>query len=539
MRLPRALCFAVVPAALASPAWAVLVPGGGNVRTDCYAEFEVRGVATATSARMAECTDGDPSCDRDGACNDTCRFDVALCANQTNLSPSCVPPFPPEGLRRIVPRGLAKRLAMPVPALADSACAAFVGVDVPVKVRRNGRVKRPGRRSLRALAVSPVRPRRDPDVLRLVCNPPAGGCGGAGAGLACPANGAADQPNEIRFTVAAAGTDLDNGRTGTSHNFPTPAATRFQMCLAGCDASTAAACTTSLPTGPGTFNGTTFGAPLPLFTAGIPVCVVNRYAATQEPGAANLQTGAIDAPIALESDVFLTDDTDVCPRCETGTCNSGPNRGRPCSVDGQVTVSAAATPNKDFKLSKDCPPPSDLRAGTLRIRLPLTTGTSTLAPQPGGSPQTPCVRQAGEPAGLTPQPDSCPAGGTCTAACSGDACASMGMDFVTGAPVCVDRKGGISQVCCSNSPTTPCFPTGSGGAGVVERVGRALVPTPPWPAPEYPKATACAPGSCTVLAGSFCEAATGTGSIDGLTGLPGPGAILLPVAAEWRTAETP
>jgi hypothetical protein len=515
---------------LAVPARAVLVPGGGPARTDCYVEFDVRGAAV-TPPRVAECTDGDPNCDADGTVNDSCTFQVALCANQTNLAPDCTPPFPPTPLAKIGARGLAKRLGLPTPPVGDSACGAFLNVDVPVKVRKNGQVKRPGVKKLAAFGVSPSKPKKDNDTVRLVCNPnqAAGGIGGL-----CPVSpSGSDAPNAIRLTVADAGSDLDNGRNGLSHNFPIPANTKFQLCLTNCNATDDPNCDTSLTSGEGTFNGTTFGAPLPLFSAGVPVCVVNRWAATQGAGTANLMTGAIDGTLRLESDVFLTDSTDVCPRCETGTCNGGPNRGRPCTVDGQVFVAEAATASKLFHLSKDCPPPSDVKAGTLIINLPLTTGTSTLAPLPGGSAATPCVRQPGEPAGLTPQPDVCPAGGTCTGTCGGLACATMGTDFVTGLPVCIDEKGGVSQLCCSNAPTIPCFPTGPGSAGVVSREGKALVPQPTWPDPTYPKTTSCTAANCTVEVGAFCEAATGSNTVDGITGLPGPGAIILPVSTEW------
>jgi hypothetical protein len=65
------LLFAVAPAlalwALISPARAVLIPGGGPPRCDCYLEFDVQ--ARALTAHTAECTDGDPTCDRDGACD--------------------------------------------------------------------------------------------------------------------------------------------------------------------------------------------------------------------------------------------------------------------------------------------------------------------------------------------------------------------------------------------------------------------------------------------------------------------------------------
>jgi hypothetical protein len=172
----------------------------------------------------------------------------------------------------------------------------------------------------------------------------------------------------------------------------------------------------------------------------------------------------------------------------------------------------------------DCPPPTDGFAGILTLNIPITTGTSTLQPQPGGSPETPCVKQPGEPPGFTPAPDACGAGGQCVSTCGGSACATMGTDPVTGLPVCIDAKGGISQYCCSNAPATPCQPTRAGNpVGVVTRTGKTAVASPPWPDPTYPKLTR---GAVTVA--TFCVPASGTNSVDGLSGLPGPGALVLP-----------
>src|SRR5262249_61957891 len=99
-------------------------------------------------------------------------------------------------------------------------------------------------------------------------------CSLARAVVRCPANSAGpDQPNEIILSVASAGTDLDSGRSGPSQNFPTQANSKVQLCLDGCNATDDPDCTSTLNVGPNTFNKGTFGPPLPLFTAGIPVCV--------------------------------------------------------------------------------------------------------------------------------------------------------------------------------------------------------------------------------------------------------------------------
>lgn len=158
----------VILVALASPAGAVLLPGGGSPRSDCYLELDVQ--ARALTSRSAECTDGDPSCDLDGACDGSCRIGVAACVNQHDPAlPNCTPPFPPSALLRVNERGR-DQVGLNIPSFASSACGAFVSVDTPVTRR-----KRPGRR-IRALALSPDRPPRDRDMLRLYCRSPAGGC---------------------------------------------------------------------------------------------------------------------------------------------------------------------------------------------------------------------------------------------------------------------------------------------------------------------------------------------------------------------------
>src|SRR5258706_14787850 len=94
----RALLLATVIslATLSAPARAALLPGGGSPRSDCYLEFQVNG--HELTARNVECTDGDPACDLDGACDGTCRFGVAVCLNQRDPTlPNCTPPFPPAG----------------------------------------------------------------------------------------------------------------------------------------------------------------------------------------------------------------------------------------------------------------------------------------------------------------------------------------------------------------------------------------------------------------------------------------------------------
>jgi hypothetical protein len=154
----------------AGSAGAVLIPGGGPPRSDCYLELDVKG-GSQLGIRGVECTDGDPTCDFDGACDNNCRFEVAVCLNQPDPDlPNCTAPFPPSALLRASERGLGQA-GLSFPSFASSACGAFVGVDTPVlKARR-----RPGRR-IKTLAVSPTRPRRDVDLVKLFCRPRVGTC---------------------------------------------------------------------------------------------------------------------------------------------------------------------------------------------------------------------------------------------------------------------------------------------------------------------------------------------------------------------------
>ena len=102
------------------------------------------------------------------------------------------------------------------------------------------------------------------------------------------------------------------------------------------------------------------------------------------------------------------------------------------------------------------------------------------------------------------QDDGC-AGGSCSEPCSGVACTSR----TNGQ--CVDAKGGLSQVCCSDDTQRACFPTASGGA--ILRRGSATAPAPSFGDPTYPKV-----GGVT-LVGAFCAAGSGSTLVDGLAGL--------------------
>jgi hypothetical protein len=309
----------------------------------------------------------------------------------------------------------------------------------------------------------------------------------------------------LTLTVPPTGSDLDNGWTGISHNFPIINGSSLHYVLSCPDGVN---CTGSGMTGPGTPNGMTFGAPLPLLAANTPVCVVNRFQDATLTGTFNLQTGdaGMSAPnlVRLFSDVYLrTTFPEVCPKCviaggggdlgSTGKCsNTSKTPGAACTVDGKVVVAGQGL----YLLSSACTPLGDSPPTSLDIELPLTTGQAPPLVGP-----LPC----GDSAGPQTSDDNC-GSGVCNAGCTGTACASH-----DAAGNCIDAKGGISQLCCSNNTSLPCFPTKGGGS--IVRTGKPVVP---------------GDAAGGVFAGTFCIAHTDSSLINSVTGLPGPGALLFP-----------
>jgi hypothetical protein len=374
------------------------------------------------------------------------------------------------------------------------------------------------------LVCKKIKKRKGCGLKTTTCPTPRGNCGclpeacsGALPDMACPKN-AAGGPNEVVFTLLDYATDLDLGWTGSAHNLPLPAKLQLKLCLSGCDAAGTTPCTANGPTGTGSLNGATFGPPLPVIAGDVAVCLVNVLTAPIS-GVANFATGAVSAEVDLRSQVFTTDAINVCPRCELGTCDGGANMGQPCHVDGIVPVINSLAPNKLFHLSKDCPP-NGAPITTLTIPLPLTTGTEHT---PGTGVSTPCPGQTAD--------DGCSSAGCGADNCTGDACVSMFEDTANPShSVCVDVKGGLSQGCCNNDASLPCFPTRPGEPGI-NRTGRPVPPvTVTGATGDFPKVA-----SEEVLVATFCAPATGSGGIDTATGA-GPGAVILNANACWLKA---
>lgn len=492
--LVGALAFAGVPAADA-----VIIPGGGKAKSDCYVGADI----TASSPILAQTSKSITA----GACNRTCTFTVS----------SCVGLSEPATCTATALSGITSNPAVPNPSTLGPENACGEPTTVTVTIPGTRKKKKAGKVRLVGTAAS-AKPRKDPDNIKLICQETGNqGCDGSqGCPTACsnPDGG----PNRLVLTIGTSGTDLDNGWSGNSHNFPLVPNGKLDMCLTGCNDADDTTCDTCGAIGAGTPTGEIFGAPLPLFASNVPVCVVSRWR-EEVTGTADVATGEMSLNVGLSSEVYLTDKNSVCPQCRNNQCNSGRRAGQPCTVQATLPVYVSSTQTDQYQLSNECLPAAP--TATLRIDFkPLTSGTSGALNGP-----TPCTAQQGEPRGVPPQADSC-AGSGCGSQCTGLACVTMAPDPTNpGSQVCIDSKGGLSQVCCNNNTQRPCFPRD--GSGNLTRTGQANVPQPPLPDTTYPKTN---PG---VLASTFCIPATGTTTIDSVTGLPGPGTILLNGTAEW------
>jgi hypothetical protein len=498
--------------ALLGVAFAIgLAHAAENPANDCLVGVQDADGTTITTEQI--CTDG-ADCDADGATNGTCVFRIRGAINIPNVA-GCEP-RPIKKVKFVTPASNDEIVITPVAGQPNSVIGAFLDFHVPLK--KNG--KKPGKRKIIASAKADVKPagkNKDKDKLKFTCNVcPTADCSDGGNGNVC--DNTAGGPDRLVLTIADNGTDLDNGWAGNSFNVPLVPGGKLDMCLTDCDSSTDTLCNARGEIGPGTGSGVQFGAPLPLFANNVPVCVVSRWREAIV-GTVDEATGATSIDVKLFSDVYLTDANSVCPQCKNGQCNSGARAGQSCTVEAaQFPVFVSASRTDRYDLSSQCVPNSP--TATLNIDfLPLTSGVADPLVGP-----TPCTRQPGTPIGVPVKPDDC-AGSGCGSVCQGPACVAQVPDPTNpGQMICKDSKGGLSQLCCNNNPNKPCHPLANGN---LERSGNITAPQPPLPDTTYPKT------NTGVLAATFCIPATGTNTIDSVTGLPGPGAILLNGSGVW------
>ncbi len=502
-RLSAATAFAL-GVGLLSQAYAAEVPGkNGN----CAATWDSFTAAVTLGAggkpATLTCQDGDPTCDTDRVPDGACNLALNACVGQ--ITASCTAPpvlagpltFKGKGSKQFIAAGFQ------VPGAAPS-CGTAGTLTVPLKrVPKN--VNKPFKKFNPSKPTTLIMKAKGGFVnkLKVQCVP------GTGVTTCAQRTDNAAYPTQLTLTVPATGSDLDNGWTGSSHNFPVTEGASLRYCLSNCDGSTDTVCDGNGATGGGSLNGTNFGAPLPLLAANVPVCVINRFRDNPITSSFDTSSGVGAGQVNLFSDVYLTNNpTEVCPRCnpastpatpsdaigKPGTCSgTAVASGQACNIEGQINVALGAG-QKQYFLSGACIPVRSQLTATLNIDLPLTTGA---APPLTGA--LPCPDSAG----AQTSSDSC-GSGTCTeGACTGTACISG-----SGA-TCVDAKGGLSQACCSNDTDTPCFL--SRVTGSITRSG-----------------TPATSGNAGVYAATFCIARTDSALINTVTGLPGPGALLLP-----------
>src|SRR5437773_1249029 len=248
----RLLCALGVALGFAAPA-SGLVAGGGRAASECNAEWQVTTAdVKATNGKIrVDCQDGDPACDVDGKRDGACTVGVSVCVFQQDV-PGCTP----RQATAVRLSKSAQKLGLQLPPL-QAAPACGVASLVQLSLRQTKRGAKPSKPlKLGMTAVASAKPRKDADRLVVRCVP------NAGAGE-CPANPNGG-PRELALTVAQLGTDLDNGWTGISHNFPVAFGAVLRICLTGCDTSSNPSCAGDESATNG-INGAAFGSPVPLF----------------------------------------------------------------------------------------------------------------------------------------------------------------------------------------------------------------------------------------------------------------------------------
>ncbi len=315
-----------------------------------------------------------------------------------------------------------------------------------------------------------------------------------------PIDGSCAPLNELTVTSSPGG-DLDSGWTGIAHDNETPSEVSVTVDLLCPDGENCTVDGTSLV-------DELFGAPLPLSSGGVPVCVLNIFREAVN-GTYTCSDGCGETDVLLESQVFLVQDiAKPCPTCvgddafndgaKNGVCDGGDN-------DGEACDSGASDPNFG-DTSLDCLP-SGSSVGELEINLsPATTGSISVdSDLDCASPLFPpgtcyCPNQI--------QPNACIDGictnGECLAndpdgLCSNARFRSCRLEF--GSEDCEDTFAGSGSCVAKNRP---CFGTN------VSAEGECAVP-----------------GEEGTLVSFFCVPATRAAAINTTAGLPGPGLVQL------------
>ncbi len=371
---------------------------------------------------------------------------------------------------------------------------------------------------------------------------------------ACDADCTCPKIGTLTFSTLP-GADLDTGWTGTSHNFSIQTCATIAGDLGGCDptlgdndctffanvgsfcsGNPAISCTDNTGcVGNGSCVISPYGAPLPLSSGGVPVCILNRFSG-DVTGSYNLQTGAAEITVPLNSIVTLATDPNVpCPTCncanppcqcgDTGTCSNNPLQN--CTVGGVGPFGPT---------SNDCQPTGpNVSGGGLDISFaPATTGTQTFPSN------TPCTgsgfTQYGCWVANQTQPSACLKG--CNGGSNADQDCSVDGDCPGGIgphpcqPLCRQEAGGetgdarcvlgpVDRTCAGASQITCTQDSDCLGQGPCVTVVRRCF--------LDPIVRSGVPGTSTLtLASTFPIAATSSPAVNNTAGLPGPGSIRYP-----------
>lgn len=227
---------------------------------------------------------------------------------------------------------------------------------------------------------------------------------GGGGPTTTPTPGGGSCPTSLTFEATGETADLDTGWTGQSHDSKVIGNGALTLTVSGCagaspscgqcnvngpiantggtasnnhrcSGNTSIQCTSDANC---TGNGTCaffFGAPLPLSSGGVSVCVINQVLGGVS-GTANVDNGTSATTVSLSSKVHTGPVVDQpCPVCGTGgfgttsTCSAGPRAGLGCTVNGTSSLFGST--------SFDCPPDPAGNIGTLLLTLNLSTGAQS------------------------------------------------------------------------------------------------------------------------------------------------------------------
>jgi hypothetical protein len=275
---------------------------------------------------------------------------------------------------------------------------------------------------------------------------------------ASPTPGPGGCPSSLTFEANGDAADLDTGWSGVAHDSRVINDGVLTLAVSGC-AGSSPSCGTCAVNGPIPNNGGTaannhrctgdtsiqcasdgnctghgtcvffFGAPLPLSSGSVPVCVINQVLGAVS-GTADVNGGSSATNVSLTSRVHTgVAVSQPCPICGSGgfgstaSCTGGPRDGLACTVNGTSALFGST--------SFDCPPDPAGNIGTLQLALALSTGTQARTLSSANPPCTApgfggkscfcdtCNDAVGEPCGTNAD---CPMSGGQPGICGGTRC---------------------------------------------------------------------------------------------------------------------